>query len=125
MRDRSLRAALGLGLVTLVLSACGGSKPATGLADASTLDGRILYAANCALCHGTDLKGTPQGPPLLDAIYRPGHHADAAFLYAVRNGVKPHHWNFGPMPPVPGLTDQQVAAIVAFVRGEQQTVGIR
>ncbi len=44
---------------------------------------------------------------------------------AARSGVRPHHWNFGPMPPVSGLTDQQVAAIVAYVRSQQQAAGIR
>ena len=47
------------------------------------------------------------------------------FLVAVRSGSRPHHWNFGPMPPVPGLTDEQVRLITAFVRSEQQAVGIR
>lgn len=89
------------------------------------MDGRGLYAANCARCHGGDLKGTTLGPPLLDAIYRRDHHADAAFAIAVRNGVRPHHWNFGPMPPVVGVTEQQVALITAFVRFEQESVGIR
>ena len=44
---------------------------------------------------------------------------------AVRSGVRPHHWDFGPMPPVPGLTDAQVASIVAFVREQQRAAGIR
>ncbi|MEI7925656.1 MAG: cytochrome c family protein, partial [Chloroflexota bacterium] len=65
------------------------------------------------------------GPPFLDAIYRPGHHGDASFLIAVKNGVRPHHWNFGPMAPIEGLTDAQIAQITAFVREEQQAVGIR
>ena len=126
MRLSALLATAGLAL-TFALGACGESRAPSVVATTETawLDGRGLYGANCARCHGGDLRGTKEGPPLLDAIYAPGHHADAAFLLAVRNGVRPHHWNFGPMPPVPNLTDAQVGAIVAFVRAEQQAVGIR
>ncbi len=116
----------GLGMAAAVLGACGGtSDTAAPVTSNGTLDGRGLYAAYCARCHGGDLKGTTQGPPFLDAIYRPAHHGDASFLIAVKNGVRPHHWNFGPMAPIEGLTDQQVAQITAFVREEQQAVGIR
>lgn len=114
-----------VGAVVLFAGACTGAPPAATPTPGATLDGRGLYGANCARCHGGDLKGTSIGPPLLDAIYRPGHHPDAAFRVAVKNGVRPHHWNFGPMPPVPGLTDDQVGEIIAFVREEQRAVGIR
>lgn len=88
------------------------------------LDGASLYAQACASCHGAALAGTESGPPLLDAVYERGHHADAAFLLAVRRGVRRHHWNFGNMPPIEGLNDEQVAAIVDFVRGRQAAAGI-
>jgi mono/diheme cytochrome c family protein len=109
----------------LFASACMGAAPEPTPTPGATLDGRGLYAANCARCHGGDLKGTSLGPPLLDAIYRPAHHSDAAFRVAVKSGVRPHHWNFGPMPPIPGLTDEHVGEIIAFVREEQRAVGIR
>ena len=115
-----------VGALLLLASACGGTQvSAVTSMDGRALDGRGLYGANCATCHGADLKGTAKGPPFLDAIYRPGHHSDASFLVAVRSGVKPHHWNFGSMAPIDGFTDAQVAAIVAFVRAEQQAVGLR
>lgn len=86
--------------------------------------GAALYAANCAMCHGPDLGGTDHGPPFLDVIYAPNHHADESFQRAVAFGVVPHHWQFGPMPPIPGLDRDEVAAVVAFVRAEQQRAGI-
>ena len=52
------------------------------------------------------------------------HHGDAAFLLAVRNGVRAHHWRFGDMPPQPGLTGAEVAAITAYVRELQRANGI-
>ncbi|MCO6502099.1 MAG: cytochrome c [Acidimicrobiales bacterium] len=85
--------------------------------------GADLYAANCAECHGEDLRGTDKGPSHLSILYEPGHHADGAFLFAVTRGVQPHHWNFGPMPPIDGLTPADVDAIVAFVRETQRIEG--
>ena len=38
--------------------------------------GEQLYAANCAECHGADLRGTDKGPSHLSEVYEPGHHAD-------------------------------------------------
>ena len=123
---RRVGAAAVVGALLLLASACGGTTVSAVTAiDGRALDGRGLYAANCAACHGADLKGTAKGPPFLDAISRPGHHADAAFLVAVRSGARAHHWDFGAMVPIPGFTDQQIAAIVAFVRAEQQAAGIR
>jgi mono/diheme cytochrome c family protein len=85
--------------------------------------GADLYAANCAQCHGSDLRGTDQGPSFLSQVYEPGHHGDGAFLAAVVAGVRPHHWDFGPMPPVEGLTPEDVEAVVAFVRDTQRIEG--
>ena len=86
-------------------------------------DGKALYEASCAECHGVDLRGTEAGPSFLSIVYEPDHHSDAAFLVAVRNGTPAHHWDFGDMEPVPGLDDADVAAIAAFVRQVQEEEG--
>lgn len=114
--------------VMVLASACGSN----GTADESDIPpqdpalvaaGNELYQAHCAECHGTDLRGTDQGPSHLSEVYRPGHHSDAAFLLAVLQGSRAHHWRFGDMEPVEGLTEADVAAIVAFVREAQRTEG--
>ena len=64
------------------------------------------------------------GPSFIDAIYAPDHHPDAAFHSAVRDGVQPHHWDFGPMPALSHLDDDDVDDIIAFVRREQRAAGI-
>jgi mono/diheme cytochrome c family protein len=87
--------------------------------------GKALYAAKCAQCHGADLRGAKTGPPLLHPVYVPSHHSDASFQLAVKYGSRRHHWNFGDMAPVPGLTPDDVAHITAYVRGEQRKVGIQ
>ncbi len=86
--------------------------------------GKALYEAKCAACHGADLKGTFQGPPMLHKFYESSHHGDRAFQAAARFGVRAHHWNFGNMAPVPGLTADEVAHITGYIRQEQQKVGI-
>ena len=87
--------------------------------------GKAVFEAKCADCHGTNAAGQDGvAPPLVHKIYEPSHHGDAAFLLAVRNGVRAHHWRFGNMPPVEGLTDGDVKMIVAYVRELQRANGI-
>lgn len=118
----------GLVLAAALLVACsseatpeGRSVPA-GPFDGTT--GAELYAQACATCHGADLRGTDQGPPFLDRIYEPGHHPDVAFVAAALMGVRSHHWDFGNMPPIEGITEEQVLAIAEYVRAEQRAAGI-
>lgn len=98
---------LGVGLLAAVLSGCGSSQAA---------DGRALFAANCALCHGTSGQGTDQGPSLREARYRSDQLSDADIAAAIRNGVPELAFDFGPMPAFPRLEDEQVDAVVEVVR---------
>ncbi|SHM58088.1 Cytochrome c [Paracoccus solventivorans] len=88
--------------------------------------GQQAFAVNCASCHGTNAEGRAgTAPPLIHKIYEPGHHSDMAFVLAARNGVRAHHWPFGNMAPVPGLTDADLGGIIRFVREVQVANGIR
>lgn len=87
--------------------------------------GKNWYEKYCAQCHGADLRGSKEGPPLVHRIYEPSHHADIAFQIAVRYGARQHHWNFGDMQPVEGLSPDDVAHIIAYVRYKQREAGIR
>ena len=118
-------------LSVLTLAACaqnGGetSSSASGpiSSEESIGQGKVLFERTCAVCHGADLNGTETGPPFLDPIYAPNHHSDESFFAAVQNGVQPHHWDFGPMPAQPNLSEGEVAAIIAYVRSEQAEAGI-
>ena len=87
--------------------------------------GKLAFDAKCAVCHGTNAAGQDGvAPPLVHKIYEPGHHGDASFLLAAKNGVRAHHWRFGNMPPVEGITDGDVKMIVAYVRELQRANGI-
>ena len=86
--------------------------------------GQAKFAANCQPCHGKHATGTTQGPPLVHIIYRPGHHSDLSFYRAARYGVRAHHWPFGDMPPVKGVTREDVSQIIQYVRELQRANGI-
>lgn len=117
----------------LLLAACDGTEEGAGRArlhlppadfrpDIKT--GERLFIANCARCHGRRGDGAEQGPPLVHETYRPGHHADLTFHWAVRDGARQHHWHFGDMPAVPNLTPEDVGHIIAFIRKRQRDAGI-
>lgn len=87
--------------------------------------GNRAYDAVCVACHGANAQGQEGvAPPLVHRIYEPSHHGDMAFVLAAQNGVRAHHWKFGNMPPVEGLTDSDVLNIVAYVRALQRENGI-
>ena len=82
--------------------------------------GQVLYEMNCSSCHGENLNGSDKGPPLLHAFYKPSHHGDGAFYRAALKGVRAHHWDFGDMPPVKGMTEKKLKNIVPYIRYFQQ-----
>lgn len=84
--------------------------------------GRALYKKRCASCHGKTTGGTTKGPPLV--VYDTEHFDDDAFYTAIQHGVRQNHWNFGDMPPIPGLTNEQAWKIIVYVR-ETQTADQR
>jgi mono/diheme cytochrome c family protein len=86
--------------------------------------GEALFNTHCAACHGVGGRGTKQGPPFLDKIYEPNHHADSAFYRAAEMGVRAHHWKFGDMPKVPGVTRDDLTQVIAYIRWLQKQAGI-
>ncbi len=86
--------------------------------------GKRAYDANCASCHGANAGGGDGGPPLVHDIYNPGHHANEAFVRAVRLGVPQHHWNFGNMPPLPKVSFEETVDITRYIRELQRANGI-
>ncbi|MBV2359020.1 cytochrome c [Thalassococcus sp. CAU 1522] len=97
--------------------------PAT-LSDNAEL-GRSIYETACLSCHGPHAVGQDGvAPPLVHKIYEPSHHADESFQRAVSVGVQAHHWPFGDMPAVEGLTRADVALVTAYIRELQQANGI-
>ncbi len=88
--------------------------------------GETVFLDKCASCHGVNAAGVEgAGPPLVHIVYEPNHHGDQAFYLAAKNGVRAHHWPFGNMPPVEGITDQEIAQIIDYVRELQRANGIQ
>jgi mono/diheme cytochrome c family protein len=129
VKAAGLSAVLALGVLG---AACGGggsgedvqTLPPPPPTPAALESGEALFGEHCQQCHGEAARGTDQGPPLVHKIYEPSHHADFAFLRAVQFGVAAHHWRFGNMPPVTGVTRQQITEIVGYVRWLQREAGI-
>lgn len=119
----SIAASLGLSLV--LVSACSGDEGDAAAREqpSGSAAGAELYAQSCASCHGADLTGTEQGPSHLSVVYEPDHHPDEAFRSAIANGARQHHWAFGDMPPVEGLSADEVDEIIAYVRAQQDERG--
>ncbi len=86
--------------------------------------GKLNYDNFCAACHGANTRGTDKGPTFISRIYHPGHHGDGAFYLAAKRGARAHHWPFGDMAPVPGITDAQIKSIVDYVRAVQKANGL-
>ena len=87
--------------------------------------GKRGFDKNCAACHGENAVGQDGiAPPLVHKIYEPSHHGDESFQRAVAMGVRAHHWKFGNMPAIEGLTRADVKAITAYVRELQRHNGI-
>ncbi|MGB0909735.1 MAG: c-type cytochrome [Nitrospirales bacterium] len=86
--------------------------------------GEGQFNTNCARCHGPQGTGTDQGPPLVHKIYEPNHHADFAFQRAAAQGVRAHHWKFGNMPKIEGISPEEVTEVIRYVRWLQQQAGI-
>lgn len=121
---RRLAVVAAVAVASLLLAACGGGGATIDASQGDVAAGRAAFDTYCAACHGEELRGTSSGPPLLSDIYVPSHHADAAFVLAIKRGVQPHHFDFGPMAAIPGLSDQQIADIIAYVRDEQRAAGL-
>lgn len=87
--------------------------------------GQRIFENACAACHGSNAVGVEgAGPPLIHIIYESSHHADESFQRAVAMGVRSHHWQFGDMPPVEGLSRGDVAMVIDYIREIQRANGI-
>jgi cytochrome c len=87
--------------------------------------GQTIFENICSTCHGRNGSGNAEaGPPLIHKIYEPSHHGDESFQRAVALGVKSHHWKFGNMPAIKGLTRGDVAMVTEYIRQIQRANGI-
>ena len=77
-------------------------------------EGWRQYSAHCARCHGQDVVGNPVAANLLKSVGPGGAVAEAGAFAAVVKAGRPK----GGMPGfAKQLTDEQVGAIYAYVKG--------
>jgi len=112
---------LGLVLISLPIAAyAAGPERALG----ALKNGEAIFNSKCAKCHGMKGAGTDKGPPLVHKIYEPNHHGDMSFYLAVERGVRSHHWPYGDMQKVDGVSRDDVGDIIAYIRDLQKKAGI-
>ena len=110
--------------VAILAVSCGSGPDESEPASPSQAEpGAAVYQSSCASCHGEDLRGTDKGPSHLSIVYEPNHHGDDSFRSAILNGAQQHHWNFGDMAAIPGLDDDQIDDVIAYIRSEQERQG--
>lgn len=93
--------------------------------------GRVVYAAQCAQCHGADLQGQPNwrerqangrlpAPPQ-DANGHTWHHPDSVLFGITKHGISayaPPGYE-SDMPTYDGiLTDDDIAAVLAYIKSQ-------
>ncbi len=87
--------------------------------------GKQSFDDYCSACHGENAAGRDgKGPPLVHKLYEKNHHGDSAFYSAANIGVRAHHWPFGNMPPVANISQDELTAIIGYVRELQRANGI-
>ena len=82
---------------------------AVALATPPPQKGEETYAVHCSNCHGTDLKGTPNGPSLIGV-------GPASIDFMVRTGRMPLEVpGTEPLPAPPQLQPDEIDALIAYV----------
>jgi mono/diheme cytochrome c family protein len=84
------------------------TNPYRGQADAAAA-GKILFADNCAKCHGVDANGRRDRPSLRSERVR--HATDGELAWMLKNGNP-----YKNMPPWSSMPENQRWQIIAFLR---------
>ncbi|MCO5317390.1 MAG: cytochrome c [Microthrixaceae bacterium] len=120
------KAAPAIAAVALLAAGCGdgGTEDSAGTAEpGDPAAGQQLYADYCGACHGRDFEGSIQGPSHLDEHFAPGTTSDEDYRRAIRNGTDGSAFDFGRMPAITSLDDQQVEDVIAYIRSVQEERG--
>jgi ubiquinol-cytochrome c reductase cytochrome c subunit len=80
--------------------------------DLTVEDGKLLFQANCATCHGLDLQGSDAGP----SLYGVG---ELSVEFQVATGRMPLHATAPQAPQKPAqFTEEQILAMAAYVQSQ-------
>jgi len=120
---RRFRALLCAAIVSLSAGACGDGEVAVPDLPGDAAAGAVVYEQGCAGCHGDDGSGADAGPGLLVPEYSLPGFDDTALVTAIVKGVAADEGRYGGMPRIRGLSEQDLADLIAFVRGLQHEAG--
>lgn len=105
-----------LALVQMAVVAWASDKNAPG--EALLENGEAVYMGTCFACHGLDGKGLVPGTPNLRGKKSPLKQEDAILKERIINGYQSKGSPMA-MPPLggnPGLTDEEVDAVIAYMK---------
>ena len=120
---RGFRPLLCGAIVSLLAAACGDGDVTVPDLPGDAAAGAVVYEQSCAGCHGADGSGADAGPGLLVPEYSLPGFDDTALVTAIVNGVAADEGRYGGMPMIRGLSDQDLADLIAFVRELQRDSG--
>jgi ubiquinol-cytochrome c reductase cytochrome c subunit len=91
-------------------AAMAATEPASTASTLTVDDGKKLFQANCATCHGLNMEGTPDGPSLFGV-------GELAVHFQMSTGRMPLQMQGPQAPQKPAqFTDEQIEAIAAWVQ---------
>jgi mono/diheme cytochrome c family protein len=101
----------------MLLAACGAdaSPDVTKIRDAASVEaGTVLYEANCARCHGSDLRGGPYSGGIAPSLAAKTGPSDALLIEIVKRGR-----GLGMPSFATQLEETEIASIIDYVRSVQ------
>jgi mono/diheme cytochrome c family protein len=113
-----IRSTAALALASL-LAACGSDTSAPATSTGSDA-GRAIYMSTCSACHQPEGRGLRGAfPPLAGSDWLASHPTEAAIatvLHGLSGPIEVNGERYNAvMPPIPHLSDEQVAAVLGYV----------
>ncbi|NOY56339.1 MAG: c-type cytochrome [Actinobacteria bacterium] len=98
-----------IAVLALLVAACSSGGSTATTAPSSGVDGKAIYTAKCAACHGANLEGGVG--KALDANSPAAGDPDAELLGAIENGVAG--------TAMPAFSDEEIRAVLDYIRSVQ------